>query len=459
MSISSADTAKMQLKTIHSHTGLSTNRLASYILTQLRQSWPWINQIGASKASHHVAWNAQSVPSFSCEDKIEHVSQQRQKRSGDLSARDAAVLVHSRRKTDLPFFPLATSSCGHFFFGSRYYQMAASLDQLSTRLVALRSNLSDLMSSTSLSSLSGSGSSSSSLVCPSLTASSTLSSEGFSELETDLDTSDFSPVHSSFAGAAYDLTCQLLGPLDEFKFRDEVNLPDLATPRPLLANRRSYFTDLGEVQGEWYESGSEAEVMVGKWRRGAFKRSKANSFVKSGRRKPIARRHTSGILRANSSFSPDTPARTNCSVRMRPNSKARKSYVDLGLGHPTTWSGEATPKADDGLSGTKPTNKLVKQGRRESPMKIVLKPMDSVLAFVQTPSPIESLPSPVWSGFPGLEVSTAQGLHSNMTPPRNSADSVPQIGLGFIDVAAIGHVPAQIAHGCPFKQCADYSLP
>ncbi|KAL5503799.1 hypothetical protein ACEPAH_7870 [Sanghuangporus vaninii] len=342
-----------------------------------------------------------------------------------------------------------------------YYQMAVSLDQLSTRLVALRSDLSDLMSSTSLSSLSGSGSSSSSLVCPSLTSSSTLSSEGFSELETDLDSSDFSPVHSSFAGVAYDLTCQLLGPLDELQFRDEVNLPDLATPRPLLASRRSYFPDLGEAEKEWYESGSEAEVMIGKRRRGAFKRSKAKSFVKSGRRRSIARRHTSGILRANSSSSPDTPARTNCSVRMRPNSKARKSYADLGLGHPTTWNGEATPKADGGLSGTKPTRKLAKQGRRESPMKIILKPMDSVLAFVQTPSPIDSLPSPVLSGkeFPGLDVSTTQGLHSNMTPSRDSADSVTQIGLGFIDVAAIGHVPTQVAHGCSFKQCADYSLP
>ncbi|KAL5485673.1 hypothetical protein ACEPAI_6714 [Sanghuangporus weigelae] len=339
--------------------------------------------------------------------------------------------------------------------------MAASVDHLSTRLVALRSNLSDLMSSTSLSSLSGSDSSLNGLVCPSLTASSTLTSEGFSELETDLDSSDFSPVHSSFAGAAYDLTSQLLGPLDEFQFRNEVNLPDLATPRPLLANRRSYFPRLGEAEGEWYGSGSEAEVMVGKWRRGAFKRSKANSFVKPGRRRPIARRHTSGILRANVSSSPDTPARTNCSVKMRPNSKARKSYVDLGLGHPTTWNGEATPKADIETSETKATNKLANQSRRGSPMKIVLKPMDSVLAFVQTPSPIESLPSPVLSGkeFPGFEVSTAQGLHSNMTSSRDSVDSVPQIGLGFIDVAAIGHVPAQVAHGCSFKQCADYSLP
>ncbi|KAL5526116.1 hypothetical protein ACEPAG_7454 [Sanghuangporus baumii] len=340
----------------------------------------------------------------------------------------------------------------------RYYRMAASVDHLSTRLDALRSNLSDLMSSTSLSSLSSSGSSLSGLVCPSLTASSTLTSEGFSELGTDLDSSDFSPVQSSFAGAAYDLTCQLLGPLDEVQFRNEVNLPDLATPRPLLANRRSYFPNRGETEGEWYESGSEAEFIVGKWRRGAFKRNKTNSFVKSGRRRPITRRHTSGILRTNVSSSPDIPARTNCSVKMRPNSKARKSYVDLGLGHPATWNGEATPKADAGLSGTEITNKLANQGRRGPPMKIVLKPMDSVLAFVQTPSPIESLPSPVLSGigFPGSEVSISQGLHSNMTPSRDSADSIPPIGLGFIDVAAIGHVPAQVAHGCSFKECADY---
>ena len=354
--------------------------------------------------------------------------------------------------------------------------MAVSMDRLSGRLSGLRSEFRDLDSSSFSSPLSSSISGSSGLSCPSLTASSTLTSESFSELETD---SDASPSHSPFVGTAYDLTYQLLGPLDEFRPRHE---PDLATPRPVCAYRMSYFANLEGADEEWYESGEESTIEVGKWRRAAFKRSKASSYVKSSRRKPMMRRFTSGYLTSGylrtvpsaarnltESFAPlkgPAPAsfdyslagssRAKYSAKSRPKSKMRKSYNDLGIGHPTAWHGEATPKAESDPPKDVPSRLLSRRirARQESSMKIALKPMDSVLAFVDTPSPIEALPSPFLSDrvLPGL---VAQDDRIGMTLSYNAIGSASRIGLGLIDAETASE---RAMHGCSFRQCVDYSL-
>ncbi|EJD06411.1 uncharacterized protein FOMMEDRAFT_151672 [Fomitiporia mediterranea MF3/22] len=267
--------------------------------------------------------------------------------------------------------------------------------------------------------------------CPSLSASSTLSSEDYTELETDQDI--ISPLCSPSLEStyAYDLAHALSNSMD----KASLNEAGTATPRPLQFDRKGYFHGPVKVEDDGYEGGNETgrvPNLLAKRRLYSLRNRKSSILFRTSRVEQPVEEYTSDNFKVMA-MACDTRGNSASQLRnARPHSspmpvdsydpemegdsirkavlvKTRRATQDMGLGRELPIVRNEQSMQQEGFSTKSekplPLNLVTDSsyvlsdghglGLQRAPAKAALQPMDTVLGFMDSPSPIDELPPSV----------------------------------------------------------------